>query len=86
MPVCGNVKNHSINNFEPNFDSIKHRARANGDQPASIETEKFDDAAVNWSSETSHKSFVLRAKEMAPSHQNNLRGTRFAWIEKLFAH
>lgn len=51
MPVCGNVKNHSINNFEPNFDAIKHQARANGDQPASTETEKFNDAAVNWSSD-----------------------------------
>lgn len=25
------------------------RAQANGEQPASIETENFDDAAVNWS-------------------------------------
>ena len=40
--VCEIVRNHSIDNFELNFDTItQNRAQANGEQPAAIETENF---------------------------------------------
>ena len=73
--VCGNVRNHSIDNLEPNFDAItQHRAQASGEQPASIETENFD----NWSSDDVTQKYLFYAPKKWRQVTNSLRGVRFA--------
>lgn len=58
------------------------RAQANGEQPASIETENFDDAVVNWSRRRRHTKHLVCAPKKWRQVTNNLRGVRFAWIVK----
>ena len=77
--VCENIRNHSINNFELNFDTItQNRAQANGEQPAAIETENFVDAAVNWSRRRRHTKHLFCAPNKWRQVTNYLRGVRFA--------
>ena len=77
--VCGNVRNHSIDNFEPNVGAItQHRAQANGEQPASFETENFDDAAVNWLSDDVTQNICFARQRNGAKSPINLRGVRFA--------
>ena len=87
--VCENIRNHSINNFELNFDTItQNRAQANGEQPAANWNWKFCPRGCQLvEATTSHKTFVLRAKQMAPSHQlpawRSLCVNREAEIQKI---